>query len=238
MGQIWWCACKGRSGRQSPSRACRASAGSGPGPSSRQEAEGGRHGPAGHPRAHLHVGWAAGCPAVTAAEAPLRALMLQVVLLLAEAHEAFTCRALGQHERAVSLVAALAIREWVSVGRWRDSGRSCTSVRAVGPPYSLRHPCSRAEVTTQVQLAEPHLPDTDGTVRGVRRQRDRLLEDGRQRRATAARGQSAAPPLALLQLRPWVRQPGTQGPSLGLRSISQAQAVPGEGTLWVAVPWP
>ena len=43
-----------------------------------------------------------------AAEAPLRALVLQVVLLLAQAHEAFARWALGQHERALSFVAALA----------------------------------------------------------------------------------------------------------------------------------
>lgn len=57
----------------------------------------------------LHVGRAAGRPAVPAAEAPLRALVLQVVLLLAQAHEAFTRRALGQHERAVSFMAALVV---------------------------------------------------------------------------------------------------------------------------------
>ena len=73
-------------------------------------------------------------------------------------------------------------REWVSAGQWRDSGR----VQATGPPRSLRRPCSRAEIRTRVQPAEPHLLDTEGTVRGAQRQRDRLSEDERQRRATPA----------------------------------------------------
>lgn len=57
---------------------------------------------------HLHAGPAAGGPAVPAAEAPLRALLLGVPLLLAQAHQASARRALGQQEGAVSFVAALA----------------------------------------------------------------------------------------------------------------------------------
>lgn len=46
LGQVWWCACKVRGGRQPRPGVRGASAGSGPGPSRRQEAEGGRRGPA------------------------------------------------------------------------------------------------------------------------------------------------------------------------------------------------
>lgn len=71
---------------------------------------------------HLHVGPAAGRPAVPAAEASLRALVLQVVLLLAKAHQAFTCRALGQHERAVSFMAALSTEgAECQQSTWQDS---------------------------------------------------------------------------------------------------------------------
>lgn len=51
---------------------------------------------------------ATGCPAVLAAQAPFGALLLSVVLLLAEADQAFTCRTLSQQEWAQSFVAALA----------------------------------------------------------------------------------------------------------------------------------
>lgn len=116
LGQIWWCACKGHGGRQGPGPAC------GGHPQARgrpvwMPGGQGRETQARVPprRAHLHVGRGAGRPAVPAAEAPLRALVLQVVLLLAQAHEAFARRALGQHEWALSFVAALAT-EGVGVG--------------------------------------------------------------------------------------------------------------------------
>lgn len=86
----------------------------------------------------------------------------------------------------------------------------------MGPLCSLRCPCSRAEIRTRVQLAKPRLLDTEGTVRGPRTQRDRLLEDERQRRAAAAQATAMPrPPLALLEPRPWVMRPGTRTPSLG-----------------------
>lgn len=49
-----------------------------------------------------------------AAEAPLRALALRVAVPLAEADQAFTRRTLGQHERAVSFMVALAAERTVS----------------------------------------------------------------------------------------------------------------------------
>jgi hypothetical protein len=55
----------------------------------------------------LQVRMATGCPAVPAVQAPLRALLLSMALLLAEADQAFTCGALGQQEWAESFVAAL-----------------------------------------------------------------------------------------------------------------------------------
>ena len=73
-----------------------------------------------------------------AAEASLRALVLQVVPLLTQAHRAFTRRALGQHERAVSFVAALATK-----GAWcRRSARGvlghCPTGRGPGRVCSRR----------------------------------------------------------------------------------------------------
>lgn len=53
---------------------------------------------------------ATGCPAVLAAQAPFGAFLLSVVLLLAEANQAFTRRALSQQEWAQSFVAALATK--------------------------------------------------------------------------------------------------------------------------------
>lgn len=97
-------------------------------------------------------------------------------------------------------------------GQWQDSG----CVQATGPLCSLQCPCSRAEIRTRVQLAKPRLLDTEGTVTGPRTQRDRLLEDERQRRAAAAQATAMPrPPLALLEPRPWVMWPGTRTPSLG-----------------------
>lgn len=50
--------------------------------------------------AHLQVRMVTGCLAVLAAQAPFRAFLLSVVLLLAEADQAFTCRTLGEQEWA------------------------------------------------------------------------------------------------------------------------------------------
>jgi hypothetical protein len=61
--------------------------------------------------AHLQVHVATGCSAVLAAQAPFGAFLLSVVLLLAEADQAFTCRTLRQQEWAKSFVAALATKE-------------------------------------------------------------------------------------------------------------------------------
>lgn len=60
--------------------------------------------------AHLQVHMAAGRPAVLAGQAPLGALLLSVVLLLAEADPAFTRRTLSQQEWAQPLMAALATK--------------------------------------------------------------------------------------------------------------------------------
>lgn len=82
---------------------------------------------------HLHAGTAAGRAAVLAAEAPLRALVLRVVVPLAEADQAFARRALGQHERAVSLVVALAAETSVSRAQggplWAATPRHCADGR-------------------------------------------------------------------------------------------------------------
>lgn len=82
---------------------------------------------------HLHAGAAAGRAAVLAAEAPLRALVLRVVVPLAEADQAFARRALGQHERAVSLVVALAAETSVSRAQggplWAATPRHCADGR-------------------------------------------------------------------------------------------------------------
>lgn len=93
----------------------------------------------GPPAPHLHVGRAAGRPAVAAAEAALRALLPQVALLLAQADQAFTRRALGQHERAVSFVAALATQgaKRVTLG-WASGCRG--RLRSTGPATQAEAP--------------------------------------------------------------------------------------------------
>ena len=84
-----------------------------------------------------------------AAGAPLRALLLGVPLLLAEAHQASARRALGQQERAVSFVAALATQ-----------GAQCREGRGVTRAHGCKKgPRSQGQTHPTAQRAcQPHPP--------------------------------------------------------------------------------
>lgn len=72
-----------------------------------------------------------------AAEASLRALVLRVTLLLPKANQALARRALGQHERAVSFMTALATK-----AAKRQHGTQGTPEAAITGPHV------RAEMAT------------------------------------------------------------------------------------------
>jgi hypothetical protein len=128
--------------------------------------------------AHLQVRMATGCPAVPAVQAPLRALLLSMALLLAEADQAFTCGALGQQEWAESFVAALATKGGGFRRAHADAAGShgmCTwlSVHVPAcPPISelTLHGLHRSEgEQTQQRVLLSPLPDTRDTDSGLSR---------------------------------------------------------------------
>lgn len=177
---------------QSLARGAGASAAQGRGPSGRQQAEGGRRGPAcclstltfmsaGQQGAlqcrqrRLRSGhWCSRCPSCRGARG-------------------LTRRALGQHERAVSFMAALAING-AGVGR-------AVKILAVSRPWDpcahSRCPCSRAEIRTRVQLAKPPPSGHRGDGEGATDVQKETGPPGRQRRAAAAQATAMPrPPLA------------------------------------------
>lgn len=167
-----------------------------------------------------------------AAEAPLRALVLQVVLLLAQAHEAFTRRALGQHERAVSFMAALAIKG-AGVGRavagfWLCPGH--------GTPVLIPVPLlqGRDQDPGPAGEAPPsgHRGDGEGATDAERQApRGRKAEESHRGPGDSHAEAPTRPPGAEA-MGDAARDADSQP---GLRTISQAQAVPGEATTQVAV---
>lgn len=157
---------------------------------------------------HLHVGPAAGGPAVLAAEAPLRALLLLVALLLAEADQAFACRALGQQERAEAFVAALATEGAKRPEPHRPADAPSCGARSIHPAQAPRtdtprHLCSGQRSgptptggTPPRRQGRPSLPDhrAEALLRGAIRGPGALARErgARPRRRRVQKGRSRA----------------------------------------------